>query len=202
MQLPAAICYDRLPMEGNSGIALHLNIGSPVVGSLGINFGRENDGRTFSGVYWDDYKDGKRTNHTQLLDRTPFDIEEGTKRKFRLPVPNVRIEEDCMAWLEGWSDEGTTSDMVHLMVQGRLHPILGIRFAEGMGMVFAQSVNHGSIAEKAGFKTGDVVLSINGQQPKSVADAMGLCRKLSIGDKVQIKIRRGDEERDLKVVTE
>jgi hypothetical protein len=202
VQLPAVICYDRLPMEGNSGIALHFNIGSPAVGSLGINFGRENDGRTFSGVYWDDAKDGKATKHTQLLDRTPFDIEEGTKRKFRLPVPNVRIEENCHVWLEGWSDEGTKSDMVHLMVQGRLHPILGIGFADGMGMVFAKSVNHGSVAEKAGFKAGDVVLSINGQIPKSMTDAMNLCRKPFLGDEIKFKIRRGDEERELKMVVE
>ncbi len=202
VQLPAVICYDRLPIEGNSGIVLHFNVGNPAVGSLGINFGRENDGKIFTGVYWDDAKDGKATKHTQLLDRTPFDIEEGTKRKFRLPVPNVRIEENCLVWLEGWSDEGTKSDMVHLLVQSRLHPILGIGFAEGMGMVFAKSVNHGSFAEKAGLKAGDVVLSINGQQPKSMADAMSLCRKVSISDRVQIKIRRGDEEREVKMVVE
>jgi hypothetical protein len=202
VQLPAVLCYDRLPIGDDSGIVLHLNIGSPVTGALGINFGRGKDGKTFTGVFWNDVKDGLMRNRTQILGPMPFDIAEGCERTFRLPLPNIRITDVCPLWLVGWSDTGTKSEVVRLLVQGRLHPMLGIDLAERMGVVFAQSVNRGGIAEKAGFKTGDVVLSINGQQPKSKDDAMSLCRKLSIGDKIQIKIRRGDEERELKITTE
>ena len=202
VQLPAVVCYDRLPIEGNSGIVLRLNVGTPTVGSLGVNFGRGSDGKTFTGVFWNDATGGKAFNRIQVLDAMPFDIAEGCERKFRLPLPNVRIEENCLAWFEAWGDEGKTVDMLRLMVQGHLHPFLGIGFGERMAVVFAQSVIHGGYAEKAGLTVGDAILSINGQQPKSRVDAMRLCNKWSIGDRVSIKIRRGDEEHELKVVIE
>jgi hypothetical protein len=197
--LPAIICYDRLPIQDKSGIILQLFVGTSGIGSLGVNFGRGDDGKSFTGIFWNDIKDNKLTNRTQILNPATFDIREGCKRKFRLPLPNVRIEENCVVQLTAWENAGAKSDLLRLLIQGQLHPMLGIGFGERMGVVFAQSVPNGGFAEKAGLKVGDVVLSINGHHPKSLADAMNICKKVSISDQVQIKVRRGDEERELKV---
>lgn len=154
-QLPAAICYDRLPFQENSGIVVNLKVGT--TGFLGVNLGRWPDGRTFTGVFWLGPKDGKTANRTQLLDPAPFDLAEGTERKFRLPLPNVRIDDACVLRLNGWGDEGTKSELVHLMVQGR--PQSRTRPAETATKVSSQPVGLNRLSERA--TTTNDVLDVN-----------------------------------------
>jgi hypothetical protein len=196
IQLPATVCYDRLAFQEDSGVILTLATG--IAGSLNVNLGRGKDGKTFTGAFWIDVKDGKQGDRTQVLTPMPFDPTEGTERKFRLPLPNARIEDSWLLQFNGWGNNGgEKSELVRLLVQGRLHPVLGIGFGERSGVVFAQMVNHGSLAEKAGVKVGDVVVSINGQQPKSMKDAVSICRKLPLGGKATIRLRRGDDEQEV-----
>ena len=196
-EFPAVVCFSELPTEQRCGILLHMFVGP--TGFVGVNFGRGTDDKTFTEVFWWDMNNGKPKQRTQILQSMPFDIAEGVERKFRLPLPNVRIQETGSLQLVGWGDEGTKASVVHLMVQGCLHPSLGCDFAERMGLVFVQSIVPGGFAEKAGVKVGDVVLAINGDKPQSVSDAMRLYGKVPIGDDISITIRRGDKESELKI---
>jgi S1-C subfamily serine protease len=56
-----------------------------------------------------------------------------------------------------------------------------------------------SPADKAGFKQGDVVLKVGDVETKDVQSVIKAVRKLKPGDKVTIKVKRDDKEKDLKV---
>ena len=54
-------------------------------------------------------------------------------------------------------------------------------------------------SDKAGIKTGDVVLSIAGARVKSYADLIAQIRKRAAGDKAKVKVRRGDKEEEIEL---
>ncbi|MDR0491944.1 MAG: trypsin-like peptidase domain-containing protein, partial [Oscillospiraceae bacterium] len=66
--------------------------------------------------------------------------------------------------------------------------------------VYVDSVNSGSAAEKAGVEVGDIILSANGKEVSTVEGLKKIIGALSPGDKLSLKIRRGDEEKLLTVL--
>jgi hypothetical protein len=196
VQFPAVICYDRLPMQIDSGLDLQVILEEPF-SRLGVNLGRGNDGKTFTGVYWIEKKDGKKEIPTQILNAMPFDLKEGTERKFRLPLPNARIEENCLIRLVARGNDGNKSELRHFMIQGQQHPLLRMGVAEKKELTYVTFLYPGGYADKAGVKVGDVIESINDQQVKSMSDAIKLLHKVPLGDKSQIKIHRGDEQKEI-----
>lgn len=200
LQLPVVICYDLLPMENGSGVSLSFVMGRGI-GSLWIDLGQEND-KPFAWATWFDHEDPKARKTVSMLDRTPFDLADGYTRQFRLPLPNTRIDETCSVIFEAAGKDGMNASLLRLLIQGRLHPVAGIYFKERMNMVFVQAVRPNSCLAKAGLQTGDVVLSINGQEPKSERDAVRLSARASIGDETRFKVRRGEEVLEVKMVVE
>lgn len=59
-------------------------------------------------------------------------------------------------------------------------------------------VRRGSPAEAAGVREGDVVVRINGREPRDASDAVP--DELKAGDTVRMRLRRGDDERDVEIV--
>ena len=53
---------------------------------------------------------------------------------------------------------------------GPARPWLGLNTEELRGRLFVSRVTSGGPAEKAGIKSGDVIVGVNGEQPKSLAD--------------------------------
>jgi len=60
-------------------------------------------------------------------------------------------------------------------------------------------VQSGSPADKAGFKSGDVILRFNGQEVKEMGDLPQRVAETPIGSKVDVDVMRGKERRVLKV---
>ncbi len=85
--------------------------------------------------------------------------------------------------------------------------IIAIVIFAGLAMLYGKPstaarvdvVAEGSAAEEAGFQTGDVVLSINGQRIDNFTEMQRIV-SLSGGDKLTIVVRRGDEEITLTAV--
>jgi S1-C subfamily serine protease len=78
---------------------------------------------------------------------------------------------------------------------------LGIEFAsedEG-AQPEVSGVREDGPAAKAGLKQGDVILKIGDKEAKDIPTTIKLARALKPGDKVTVKIKRGDKEMDLKV---
>jgi serine protease Do len=53
-------------------------------------------------------------------------------------------------------------------------------------------------AEKAGIKVGDMVLSVNGEKVEDAEDFMATLQRRKPGDKITLKIQRGDQELELR----
>lgn len=65
--------------------------------------------------------------------------------------------------------------------------------------VYVADVFEGGAAQKAGIKKDDIILSINGLTVDTRAQLMGALGQYRPGDKVDVKIRRGDKEKVIKV---
>ena len=68
--------------------------------------------------------------------------------------------------------------------------------------IYVVNIQDFSAAEKAGLKTGDVVLKINGTQVKTMDELNDIKNKLKIGDEITLTISRKGEEKDIKITLE
>ena len=93
-----------------------------------------------------------------------------------------------------------------------VHPVIGVyldRRYEGEGVRILDQTPNGQPpiapngpAAKAGLKPGDVVVALNGR-PMTNPDALVVgIRALDVGDTVTLKVKRGSEELDVKMVLE
>jgi len=60
-------------------------------------------------------------------------------------------------------------------------------------------VNAGGAAEKAGLKTGDLLLQVGDKKIKVFGDLTASLKGLKAGEKLKIKVKRGDKELDIEV---
>ncbi len=67
------------------------------------------------------------------------------------------------------------------------------------GQVVITKVIPGAAAEKAGIKAGDLVLKLGNKEVDSLKDLQDVLGPLHAGESINLKIRRGDEEKDVKV---
>ncbi len=74
---------------------------------------------------------------------------------------------------------------------------LGIGLEEGDGGVKITLVSPDLAADKAGVKVNDVILSVNGTRTPEPEALQSVVQKLKPGDKVVLKIKRGDKELEL-----
>lgn len=70
---------------------------------------------------------------------------------------------------------------------------------EGPGLKI-DGVTDGKPADKAGVKTGDIIVSMEDTDIKDIRDYMKVLSKHQKGDKIGIKVKRGTEQKDLEVV--
>jgi putative serine protease PepD len=76
---------------------------------------------------------------------------------------------------------------------------LGVRLAESDDGVELQEVIRGEPAAKAGLQSGDVVLEVDGEAVDSANDIQNAVAANKPGDKVELKVRRDDDERTVTV---
>ncbi len=65
--------------------------------------------------------------------------------------------------------------------------------------IYVTSVEEFSAAEKAGFKIGDVIVSVDGQTVKTMDELNEIKNSHNIGDTITIKVNRNGSEKDLSV---
>ena len=95
------------------------------------------------------------------------------------------------AYMEGWDD------LVSAKVKGRTTPYLGFRLKSETMEV--ESVTPGGPAEKGGVKVGDEILSFDDKEVDSQTALWALLLRKTAGNKVTLKVKRGDKEIDLEV---
>ena len=78
-------------------------------------------------------------------------------------------------------------------------PFIGVQLEEGDNGLEIMEVVKESPAEKAGLKSGDVILKMDDKDIKTRADLSGVIGKHKIGDEVKFVVKRGDEEKEITV---
>jgi serine protease Do len=77
---------------------------------------------------------------------------------------------------------------------------LGIALEDAAKGVKISAVTPGSAAARAGFKVGDVVVAVAGKEVNEPNNLINAIQHFKVGDEVAIKIRRGDDELELKPI--
>jgi len=131
--------------------------------------------------------------NTAILSRSGGNIGIG----FAIPVNMARSVMDQLIkfgtvkrGLLGISIYSVTPDIAKLYSLGDTHGALVSRVVEG------------SPAEKAGIKTGDVIISVNGQNVKSNTELRNAVGMLRVGDKVEVNLIRDGKPRKVTAVLE
>lgn len=101
-----------------------------------------------------------------------------------------------------------TSDVIARVVEGFLspskqvgHPALGIMCQDSRsGGAYIVSVTAGGPAQQAGLRPGDVILEIAGAKVQNQLEYTRVLVRQSVGEKIPVKVRRGDAEIDLIVL--
>jgi serine protease Do len=76
---------------------------------------------------------------------------------------------------------------------------LGVNLAPGADRVQIVAVSKGSGADKAGMKAGDIIIGVAGKDVTDGDSLQSIMKDLKLGDKVDVKVRRGESELDLKI---
>ncbi|MEA1935355.1 MAG: Do family serine endopeptidase, partial [Thermodesulfobacteriota bacterium] len=74
---------------------------------------------------------------------------------------------------------------------------LGLKDAKG---ALVNDVFEGDPADRAGVKTGDIILEVNGRKIKDTHELLRIVATLSVGKKIEVKILRDGKEKSLRIV--
>ena len=106
-------------------------------------------------------------------------------------LPNLRTKGKVVRGWLGVSVQGITEDIAES---------LGLKTTEG---ALVSNVFKGDPAEKAGIKTGDVIVEIDGQIVRNTHELIVIVAGVTVGDKVKIKVLRDGKQKNFTVkVTE
>jgi len=74
---------------------------------------------------------------------------------------------------------------------------LGILLREGDGAPVVSNVEGGSAAEKAGLKSGDMIVAVSGRKVTTPDALIITIQKYKVGEEVVLRVKRGKDEKDL-----
>ena len=116
-----------------------------------------------------------------------------------------------LVWLDEPSPQAATQNMQKLVQENKVatHPVIGVMLDttyEGEGVKIATGPSNGSApitksgpADKAGLRPGDVIIKFDGRPVAGPDEFVVAIRAKSVGDQVELTIRRGTSERTVKM---
>ncbi len=127
-----------------------------------------------------------------LLKETLVNINDSKKFEFRLSGPNVVIKDLFQIRFALFGQKPATVPFI--LVRAKFAPLVGIGWNKQEDLIFVKNVIGGSLAQKAGVRTGDVLVSVNGQTAKSIDQAIELLEQVGFGDMCDLVVKRGEAE--------
>jgi hypothetical protein len=150
---------------------------------------------------WFDIIERGKQNRTLLFEQKGVSLQEPFDKQFRLPMPNAKIDDVMWVELVAFGKDGRTT-MPRLEVRGRIVATFGMSMGQQKEKVFASNITRNSLAEKAGFMMGDVLLAINDKNPKTVVEAADMLSDLRIGEEAVFTVQRKDKTKKLRIIVE
>lgn len=202
VRAPLRICYDRLYLAEESGLVTRVS--SPRVGILGINLLRRRRSSTQVGIFFvKPARNGQEGRRTQILWPTSFNAFNGYTKSFKPPYQHFIRNEDFDVSFDAWSDDGARgAKITKLLVQGSLVPNFGLSFSFRKSILSVHKVVPGSLADRTGIETGDVILSMNDEVRLSREDAERILSNASIGDVLSIRLRSNGQAKTVRMIAE
>lgn len=193
---PATIIYDLAKHQGGSfSVRLHDYQGK--WGPLHCTIASKENSTLAITASWVERDSQGKEVATELFSIASTPLDDLCERKFRLPIPSIKIENALMVeFLKAASDQPTT--VARLEIRGQLVPMLGIQLAERGQVVYATKVFSGGLAERVGIKDGDVIEGINGASPQTKEDALKLLNLLNFGEEVRLLIQRAGTTEEIR----
>lgn len=115
-------------------------------------------------------------------------VELGERKVFTFKIPGMTGDQPCIINFGVRGD--SPAILRHLTVRGRLKPTLGIGLSEKNGEVIVEKVLPKGLGETVGIKAVDVLVSINGNKPMSMKEAMESLGKIPLGEESEIVVKR------------
>jgi serine protease Do len=204
---PFTVACDRYRMSRNS--TLRLLMINDDLGMLGVvvSTGKRGveipNGSANLTVNWVDIENGQQGRRRQLVQPVEFVIADGIEEKFRLPLPNLKLEDAFRLHMRANSSpQQVHHEIAGLLVQGRVSPVFGIVLDERRGVVYVKGWGKGSITEKSGIQVGDVIRTINGTTPDDLSSAVKLIGDTVLGDTLILELERAGKRSTISVMSE
>ncbi len=113
---------------------------------------------------------------------------------FAIPITNAKIIIDDLI------NYGYVTGKPQIGISGVDIDEINSRYYNIPQGIWVSTIKKGSAAEKAGIKQSDVIIGIEGEPVKSIADLNKIKNKYKAGDTVTITVSRAGEDMDFKVV--
>jgi len=191
-QLPVTLEFDIEDAGSNGEFTLFVSIpkrGTENVEFPFLNLGSKDKFQTKAilSLNWIAGRDAKGVPQTEkLLEEQTVELGEPKEFNFTIPLKKSDQRHILNVGVRG----AAPVSLQRLAIRGRLVPTMGIGLAEKNGGVIAEKVIPKGLGETVGIKPADVLMSINGNKPKSMKDTMEYLGKIQFGEESEIVVKR------------
>ena len=193
VRTPIAVVLDFDKLDGGTFV-LQLGSQSPT-GTVAVNVAPDrNRGDISTEVTQFPIIDGKRGKATNLLTRR-FEAGAVSESGFTLPAGHALADDRFLLEFGLHGEEPVT--IRRLEVEAKIPATFGLSLGPDKGGVTVKSALKGGAGEKAGFKAGDILVSMDGEK---LADLKGVMSRLAdapIGQEIKFIIRRAGQEKTI-----
>jgi len=195
VKMPIALVLDFDKLDGGTFV---LQLGSQIpTGTIAINVAPDrNRGDIATEVALFPINDGKRGKATNLLTRR-FEAEAVSESGFQLPSGNATADDRFLLEFGLHGEEPVT--IRRLEVEAKIPASFGLSLELEKGAVKVKSALKGGAAEKAGFKAGDILVSMGGEKLSDLKSTMARMAEAPIGKDITFVIRRAGQEKTIVV---
>ncbi len=195
VDVPASIGLDFDELPGGT-FFLQLDSQKPA-GTLGVNIAWDNPKQSVvAHAFWVPVVGGKRGKPVHLLDRK-LEAEKLSDFSLHLPIDPTPIRDRFSLSFGHYGQEPVS--IRRLDVEARVIPSFGAAWNIEKNKPKVDAVMRGGPSERAGLKTGDVLVSVGGEKPTSLKDFMARLALAPIGEELKFVILRGGQEKTIAI---
>jgi hypothetical protein len=191
LRVPLRIDVDVESMQGNALLRMELNGGSVAYNANQLFFLYNNDGLSKEMVV--EASTGQGDKAEMRLKKETVRLGKAWEKSFRLPIPNAK-NNDVYGLLIGAFNQCEVK-VRRITITGQPIPLFGMALDAQGPSVFVKMIVPNSLAKNAGIQEGDVVVTINGNEPKSMADALERMASVGFEQPCEIVVSRGSEKK-------